>query len=544
MTRALAFGAAMTCVLTPAFADDVDPQRIEERLPKDPVRGDKDPGATTTPGLAVDGDNVAAIPQFTLLKASIDGMNAIDRREAGACVAPLVGKTVGAASLVGLTECLTKLYRDRGYFLSRAFLPPQEVKDGNLAIKVLEGRITAIDVAGMNAADAQAQFAATLAAEPAHLATFERDLLLLADRYGYRVTSSQLLADPDDPSKYTLKLKVEVAGASWRLFADNRGNSESGSDQAFGWGALNSVVSAGDRLAASLFTVPSGTESLVFGDISYVRPWAGGDLWTEVGTSMSRTRSERSGKNGDVDRLYARITAPLLRTRAHSLWTTVFFDARDTEEIGSGGSHMEERVRILRGSLSYTLVKGATRADLTLEGARGLDAFDASKNGDPNLTHADARPQFTKVRLDAAITRKLAKQWDAVFLFAGQMADGSLVRSEEFGAGGARFGRAYDYSEITGDNGIAGALELRYTLSDITSWLKTVQLYAFADGAMVWNRGPGQHEEDLSSAGLGIRLSPMTGVVLSFELAQPLSRDVADKGDRGLRPFVSLQMGW
>lgn len=540
----VALGAAMVGTIAPALSDNVDPQRIEERLPKDAPRGDKDLGATVAPGLKVDEDNIAAIPQFTLLKATIDGMRAVDRSEADACIAPLVGQTVGAASLLGLSECLTKLYRDRGFFLSRAFLPAQEVKDGNLAIKVIEGRIAAIDVAGMNAADAQTQFAATLAAEPAHLATFERDLMLLADRYGYRVVSSQLLVDPNDPSKYTLKLKVEVAGASWRLYADNRGNSESGSDQAFGWAALNSVATAGDRLAASLFTVPSGTESLVFGDISYARPWAAGDVWTEVGTSMSRTRNERMGKDGDVDRLYARITAPLLRTRAQSLWATVFFDARDTEEVGSGGSHMEERVRILRGSLSYTLVKGATRADLTLEGARGLDAFDASKNGDANLTHADARPQFTKVRLDATVTRKLAKQWDAAFLFAGQMADGSLVRSEEFGAGGARFGRAYDYSEITGDNGIAGALELRYTLSDIASWLKTVQLYAFADAAMVWNRGTGQPQQDLSSAGLGVRLSPMTGVVLSFELAQPLSRDVADKGDRGLRPFVSLQMGW
>lgn len=527
-----------------AQADNVDPQRIEERLPKDATRPDKDPASTATSAVKVDEEDLAAIPEFTLQKTSIDGMRAIDPRDAAPCIKPLVGTTVGAASLVGLTQCITKLYRDRGYFLSRAYLPPQEVHDGDLAIRVLEGYVATVDATGMSADDATNQFAATLAGRPAHLETFERDLLLLADRYGYRVTSSQLLADPADPSKYTLKLKVDVAGASWRIFADNRGTAESGSDQAFGWAALNSIATAGDRLAGSLFTIPSGTDSLVFGDISYARPWAGGDLWTEIGTSMSSTRNDRVGKNGDVDRLYARITTPILRARAQSLWATVFFDARDTEEVGTGGALMQERVRILRGSLSYTLVKGATRADVMLEGGRGLDLFDASKNGDTNLTHPDARPQFTKVRLDTTITHKLAKAWDLSFALSGQLADGGLVRSEKFGGGGARFGRAYDYSEITGDSGIAGSLELRYTLTDIVAWLDKVQLYAFADAAMTWDRGFGPHEEDLSSAGLGIRLSPATGIVLSFELAQPLSRDVADKGDRGLRPFVSLQMGW
>ncbi|MBP6013356.1 MAG: ShlB/FhaC/HecB family hemolysin secretion/activation protein [Alphaproteobacteria bacterium] len=525
------------------LADNVDPQRVEERLPTESARPDKDASTTTTP-LKVDEADLASIPQFTLRSTSIEGLISIDRAEADACIAPLMGTTVGAASLVGLTQCLTKLYRDRGFFLSRAYLPPQEVPGGHLKINVVEGYVAGIVVTGMAGADAEVHFTSTLAERPARLATFERDLLLLADRYGYKVASSQLLADPDDLAKYTLKIAVAVAGVSWRLYGDNRGNGESGSDQAFAWGGWNSVVASGDRLAASLFTLPSDTSALVFGDVSYARPWLAGDLWTEVGTSMSRTRNEQAGKNGEVDRLYARATVPVLRTRAQSLWATVFFDARDTAEVATAGAQTEEHTRVLRGSLSYTLVSGGTRTDVTVEGSRGLDALDASKNGDSSMTNADGRPQFSKVRLDATLTRKLADRLDMSFSFAGQLADGALVRAEEFGAGGARFGRAYNYSEITGDHGVAGSLELRYTLSDVFEWLKTVQVYAFADGALVWNRVAGPNEEDLSSAGLGVRLSPISGAVLSLELAQPLSRDVANKGDRGLRPFVTLQFGW
>ena len=67
-----------------------------------------------------------------LAKGTGEGMTAIDRTEAEACSRDLIGKQVGGASLLGLTSCLTQLYRDRDYFLSRAIIPVQEVRGGSL----------------------------------------------------------------------------------------------------------------------------------------------------------------------------------------------------------------------------------------------------------------------------------------------------------------------------------------------------------------------------------------------------------------------------
>jgi hemolysin activation/secretion protein len=197
---------------------------------------------------------------------------------------------------------------------------------------------------------------------------------------------------------------------------------------------------------------------------------------------------------------------------------------------------------VLRGSFSYALVAGATRADVTLEASRGLDVFDASKNGEANLSRADGRPQFTKAKLDATITQALFGKLDLVAAGSAQWADGALVGSEEFGAGGARFGRAYDYSEIVGDQGLAGAIEVRWTWKQVTDWLTSAQVYAFADAARIWNND--SPSESLTSAGAGVRLGVIPGFVAAIEVAKPLARNVQSQDDRSARLFLSVSAGW
>jgi hemolysin activation/secretion protein len=297
--------------------------------------------------------------------------------------------------------------------------------------------------------------------------------------------------------------------------------------------------------------VASSSDELFYANIAYAAPWLDGALWTEVGGSLSETHQLDAfaidPTDGESERFYARATVPLVRSRAQSLWAAFLFDGRESNQSDSGGMLSDERTRVLRGSLSYTLVDGATRSDVTIETSHGLDAFGASLNGESQLTRPDGRPQFTKVRMDGALSHKVSDRWSASLFVAGQHADGSLVGGEEFGAGGARYGRAYDYSEIIGDDGAAAAIELRYTLTGNADWLTSLQLYAFADAAMIWNRASdpsAMSETSLSSAGLGVRLTLLPGVTATFELAQPLSRDVADNGDRSLRPLVTLQVGW
>ena len=533
---ALAFGAAAG---TLHAAEPTDPQRIEERLPVEQPKPDlAEPSAVHG-----DDSDLASIKPFDVRAVAVVGATVIDRNDIDACTSEVTGRRIGAASLVGLTSCVTQLYRDRGYFLSRAIVPPQEVHDGVLTVRVIEGYIAAVQPEGLEQVDADAQFAVVLAARPLRLSTFERSLLLLADRYGYRINSTRLAADDSDPARYVLKLSVKLLPVTWRVFGDNRGDAFQGPEQGLLAVSLNSPFGP-DRIIAQLFTAPADKSELFFADIGYGRAWLNGDLWTEVGMSTSRSNSGDPFPifASESERRYARLVMPVLRTREQSLWAKLQADARDTQVVVANGDVIHENTRVLRGSLSYTLVKGATRGDVSLEVSRGLDTLDASQNGATNLSRADGRPQFAKAKLDATITHKLFSSLDIGVIGAGQWADGGLVASEEFGVGGARLGRAYDYSEIVGDQGIAGAVELRWTWKKINDWLATAQLYAFADAARVWNNGGAS--ASLISAGSGIRVGVVPGISATLEIAKPLSRDVLSQGDREPRVFVSLSAGW
>jgi hemolysin activation/secretion protein len=126
---------------------------------------------------------------------------------------------------------------------------------------------------------------------------------------------------------------------------------------------------------------------------------------------------------------------------------------------------------------------------------------------------------------------------------SGQWASGVLYSSEQFGYGGQAFGRAYDASEITGDRGVAGGLELRYDgLRDLQS--VTPQPYVFYDVGSVWNKGAGQPIlQSGASAGLGLRFTTAWQQSGNIGMAWPLTRPVSVPiyGSTPYGPRLSVQ---
>jgi len=70
----------------------------------------------------------------------------------------------------------------------------------------------------------------------------------------------------------------------------------------------------------------------------------------------------------------------------------------------------------------------------------------------------------------------------------GQYSFTRVLASEEFSYGGIPFGRSHDPSELTGDHGIAGSLELNYTYPVGLSWFDRWQGYAYGNAGYIWRR--------------------------------------------------------
>ena len=73
----------------------------------------------------------------------------------------------------------------------------------------------------------------------------------------------------------------------------------------------------------------------------------------------------------------------------------------------------------------------------------------------------NASPSFTHFNVDVSHTHELPEGFQLYGKIQGQVADGPLVSSEQFSAGGLDTVRGYLESETLGDNGIVGNIELR-----------------------------------------------------------------------------------
>ena len=125
----------------------------------------------------------------------------------------------------------------------------------------------------------------------------------------------------------------------------------------------------------------------------------------------------------------------------------------------------------------------------TLTWRQGLDILGASHMGDDFLSRDGASGNFSVMDVWFTRYQTLSDAWSVKIAAAGQIASGPLFTSQQFYLGGAAFGRGYGSAEISGDNGIAGSLELRFDQKLNFRYLTGYQLYGFVDAGAAWNDG-------------------------------------------------------
>ena len=161
------------------------------------------------------------------------------------------------------------------------------------------------------------------------------------------------------------------------------------------------------------------------------------------------------------------------------------------------------------------------------------------------MTRSTGHSDFTKLTGGVLRLQQLAPSWMLLGELSWQYSFEKLLASEEFGVGGAQFGRAYDSSEITGDSGLAFKLELQRAFKPKKKYFRDMQAYTFFDYGKVWNRfetTTGSRSDDLYSLGLGIRFN-ITDLISGYvEWDKPLDQEVSSEGNTDGRAFFSLSV--
>ncbi len=450
---------------------------------------------------------VEAGPRLRVEGFILEGNQALSDAELLAQLTDLGGRELTVGQLQGAANRVTRLYRERGYPLARAYLPAQEIEGGMVKIAVLEGRYGQVQVndqAGLRGS-ALAPLTTLHSGDAVQGKPLERSLLLLQDTPGIEVKSTLRPGS----STGTTDLLVDVQRApliSGAVDADNYGNRFVGEYRLGGTLNLNNPLGLGDRLTLRAM---GSEEDQHYGRVAYqlpLGPWA-----TQVGVAYSDMDYQLGKDFEDLDAHgNARITSvfalqPLVRSRDFSLYGQLQFDdkrLKDDIDLFEQKSDKRARVTILSltGNSRDMLLGGGVNSFALAwsQGSLNLDGATAQRTDD--LT-AGAAGQFHKLNPSLVRLQRLSERFSLYTQLQGQWADGNLDSSEKLYLGGAYGVRAYPQGEASGDQGWLANVELRYAVT--AAW----QLSTFVDhGKVRLNKDAWtvyDNHRSLSGAGIG-----------------------------------------
>lgn len=496
--------------------------------------------------------------RFTLQDLQLDGVTAYNDSELRKVYGGALGQTISLADLYGIAADLTAKYRNDGYILTQIIVPPQTIEGGTARLLVVEGTIDQVVVQGDEAKESKAlplmrRYAAEITNKggPLNVRDLERALLLINDLPGL---SARSVIAPSKTKTGAADLTIMVERDPYDAFIglDNYGSRFLGRWEASAGGSLNSALfHANEKISGQVVYAPHGP--LTDHELAYIS----GAYWTPIGGwgtnlelfySYTDTEPGLDLRDFDVEgkSSYLALTLkhPFIRSRNLNLTGRVLLDGRNVESDNNIPDPREDNIRAIRagGRLEFidSIFSGGVNT-LDLEAAKGLSILGASDSGDAELTRADGDPQFFKLEVEAQRLQRLSQQLNVLVGVKGQVSNSAQLASEEFGIGGSSFGRGYDPSEIVGDDGIAGKVELQWNPLWNSAWVSSSQVFGFYDVGKVWNDDSTTSQVDsLASTGLGFRADVVHDIQTEFYVAVPLTRDVQAENDDDARFFLSV----
>lgn len=542
----LAIAGAFTAM--PAAAqvrlDRADPTIVEQALPPAaPPARPLPPIAAPLPPPTV-APALAAAPRLAAAIV-VDGNGQVPTQAFAPALVPFIGRDLSSADLSRLAGAVAAVARRQGLPFATASIGPQKMAEGILHVTLDEGRIAAVRVIGAISPLADKMLTAALVGDlPVRTERLERAILLTGDIAGITVKETRFVRQD---GFNILLVTIAQDRAAGYVQIDNRGSAEVGPIRATALGSYRGLLRSGDELGLILASTPIEPSEFIFARARYSTPV---DLTGSVVTvSGSYGRANPGGplkaldvlgNSMDVALAYSH---PLLRRRARSLWGGVELRVLRSDQTLLGARLRDDRLATLTGSLNGTTRAGPGTLRAEVNVVAGLPFAGVTHEGDRLTSRRDGDARFVTASYTVDWTAPLASRVSLALASAGQLASRPLLATAEIGVGGPAFGRAYDYAERTGDEGVLGSAELRTSLGRVGGVLDRLQLYGFVDGGYVANLRDGPGGGALVSSGAGARLGRgvLDGMI---EIAFPLNDDRFDTGDREPRLSFRLSRGF
>ena len=474
------------------------------------------PAAAATPATVTKPEEVAPPKvqqndevRLVVKSIHVSGNTVIATAELEALLADLVGSEHTLADLNEAAARITAYYHERGYIVSRAYIPPQEIKDGAVMIGVQEGRIGEQRIQNqsrLSNQQADEYLNAVKSGDVLQEAPVERALLLLNEtpgvgaaratlQPGASVGSSDLVVELSPSEPYYANIQL-----------DNYGNYFTGENRLGAELALNSPLMIGDLVT---FRAVVTDQNLTYGYFAYQVPVGGRGLRigaTYSGTSYSLNnefaslRTQGTATIGSIFTVY-----PFIRSQQSNLAGTLTLENKQlNDEYVATSFTTEKQVDVATIGFTFNHQDnfgggGNTMFNLSL--AKGnLSMDDVSLVIDENTLNTNG--PYSRINYSLNRVQRLSENNQLFLALSGQYANKNLNSSEQLSLGGAYGVRAYPQGEAFGDEGQLATVELRHNFTQ-----RLQGMMFFDAGSIKFNHDPffaGPNTRSLSGGGVGV----------------------------------------
>ena len=429
-------------------------------------------------------------------------------------------------------DLVTRYYREHGYPIARAVIPAQKVEQGVVLIEVIEGRIGTVSVVGNKRYSAEfvgARLADLPGAGVVSVEALERGLLLLNDLPGL---SARATLQPGAEFGLTdMVIRVEEKWAAGTLALDNKGAKETGRFRLDGSFDLNNPLGIGDQL--SLRVIESQHNLLTYGRASYGVPLMANGL--RGSATYSKVRYEMGaefaplGIEGEVTNYEAALSYPYIRSRRRNVFLGLGFRRTESFQTTAFGGIPERNDHI--DLLSANVQGNWVHEDSAVSNAYVAFTSNGKRNNDVlplDLQRARQDAQLAKLEIDVNHLRAASKTWDLYLRGFLAVSAERLADTEKVSIGGPDSVRGYLPSELRGDQGYQGTIELRrqFAVANVPAVFSV-----FYDAGAAKAKGFGG-TDSIRSAGVGLNAYPHNNLRVRLEYAHATSDRKSPDGER------------
>ena len=435
-------------------------------------------------------------------------------------IAQFNNKQLSFNDIKNVASVITKAYRDKGYFVARAYIPSQTMENDEVTIAIVEGQYGNFRLTNnSNVHDTLVQgfldntkIDGSVRTASVNKATLEKTLLLINDLPGVEITKADVKAgDKLGTSDFDVEASKDVIYDGY-VITDNYGSLYTGKERLMAGINFNSLFNYADKL--HLNGLVSNGKELTSGGIAYSFPMnykglRGTLAYSDTSYSLGDTYSDLDAK-GNSKAISFEMSYPLLRTRLENLYFLGGITQNKLkDEIGSTNDITEKNSDVLHIALDYdksnVLFDFENQFKTNVKFTYGNLEFNDIDDENDDRTSVNTVGKYSKINLEISndIYFNPIISWSNNLNYQHTLKKKNLDGSEDFSIGGAYGVKVYPSGELSAENGFLFNSEVKFQMPSYKGISSQIGIFYDIGRTYMTNNTVGFNDRTLQDAGVG-----------------------------------------